>query len=394
MTDSLTLVLVSFALVFVGGIAALLLQRKFGSYRRFIVGLKRDDINRIKATRKSYNAGRTRGKPEPPRAYVKAMFTDSGIAVYQNGIVADFCVGELCKYRFAPFADISGIYPVKIREERGLAGSVKTRDGLQIETVDMMVFIVDSARHDLTKFVATMKQMMAGTWDRVYRRDELLWKRFGGGDAYVHKMIRIQRPPAGTPRITEAARTPSLLIGTKGSLLLEQSNEDLAPERARLARWIVLSMLGMPAFTVAAVLLQEQNLIPGFRSLPLCILPYLLYGLGVAMIFVTMLGFFASMRVRPIRIYENGVEQSYLGEIATFKPWGEFVEVSEERFLFLGGMYRFKSRVYGYDVFVQKSARGLPELMPEIKKKLAKPENVLVLDKQREVESRGGFMRR
>jgi hypothetical protein len=88
------------------------------------------------------------GKP----IYKMSMVSHDGLAIYREGMIAKFCVGTVGKYKFRRFEHISGIFPVILgtapTTKDLIRSGMKSGEGLQVETVDYEVFIIDPVKHD------------------------------------------------------------------------------------------------------------------------------------------------------------------------------------------------------------------------------------------------------
>ncbi len=360
----------------------------------------------LKQAHFTYAATHPREKPAGPPLYKRRMVSHDGIAVFGNGILAKFSLGKSGRYRFVPFTQISGIYPVRIDNPFTKADSrwlgLSSWKGLQIESEGSLTYLVNSRRHDFETLVPVLKRAMGARWERVYRPDEMLWTNFIEGQALVPAALRGPRapstptPPLAALGLPMATPGPFVAIPTvmpsgegRGSLLLEESPEDVR-ERGTTYRKAGVLFLGIGAASLAiGFALQSLDVRTGSLFLTYVLwLPFLLALLLILLGGVFLLG---SRQPRPIRIYEHGFEfPALVGGHTLFFSYGEVMGVRERRTFFEGETYVFTTQRPGQVLALRKTMRGLPPVLESIRPKFGRPEQLirLVPTKEESVASR------
>jgi hypothetical protein len=299
--DSATVLL---ALIFALGILMPVWQvlwiKLFGTTEHTWMAVNHKEQLELETLYAQATAGRPKGRGEGVPFYRAAMVTSYGAAVYRNGIFAQWCVGRKSRYRFVPWKDLSGIYPVE-----AIARMFWLRqpyEGLQLETSTGLTLTVDTVRHDVPAFHKALDEALGPPLRELMRKNEVIHTSILDGRLGVHMMLR-QRRGAYPVRLPPEG---SLLVRPqdmeKGELLMQETEGDT---RLRLLPYkrMAIAMLGtaIGAGILAALLYPVGAVV----LLTVC---------GVS---VLLVGFFVNV-VRtwkaPAKLYEMG--------LSVFKPGG------------------------------------------------------------------------
>jgi len=330
--------IVIFAVVFGLVLAVMYGVKRYGSVVHGWVKLDKTQVNALKEANRRYRAMNPRTRPQGSPLYKRKLVSHDGITIYQNGIYAKFSLGKKGKYAFVPWSELSDIYPVKIENPFTKTDSIWTGPAsfkaMQIETESSMVLLVSSRAHDFERLVPVLKQAMGPRWYQTYRENETLLGNFMEGDLLIHKSMR----GPGTPRSAEmrpfGMPPPKPAVGGKGKLLLQESQEDIG-ERAQ-------------AFVRGGALL-----------------------VGIVLMFM-------SRRLKPVKIYENGIEATApFGGRTFFYSFGELLDVTEMNNFIDGRIYIFRTSNPRQSIAIRKKMRGFPEMLDTIRAKLGREEFVV-----------------
>lgn len=372
-----TLAIVAASFGFVGLLIYLVLR--YGPVSHSWVKLKKEQIKSLKAANKRYSSTRPKTKPMGKPLYKRKMISHDGLAIFNNGIYAKFCIGNKGRYRFVPFEEISGIYPVKIENPFAKRDSMwfglTSWKALQVETKSSMVCLIDARKHDFRKVIPILKKAMGSRWNGLYHPDEVLWSNILEGDALVHKSIRSEKPPSVVqerPFVEPTVLPPS---EGKGSLLLEESLEDV---RERGKSWrkgsALLCSIALCLIAVGTILLLY---LPHFL---LFFLGFLFIFSGVIFLLLGLVILVASYRIRPLRIYEHGFEApTLLGDRKLFISFGEVTSMRERSTLIEGEVYFFDTGKPTQSVYLRKCTKGLDRYIDLIKSRIGRGEYLIEL---------------
>jgi hypothetical protein len=354
---------------------------RYGSVSREYVKIEKDEVKKLKAEHKRYKQSKLPSKPEGKPLYKKRMVSHEGLAIFNNGIYAKFMIGKKGKYRFVPFTDVSDIYPAKMENPFTKSDSVlmglKSWKEMQIETVDGMVHVVDSRKHDFSTITPTLKGAMGGRWDSVYHADEVLWSNIREGDVWIHKSIRMQRPGYIPPKVKETIEKeePRPKATGKGALLLQESEADLAARRSSFKKASsAIILIGALTLVGGWYVLSSGFFIIGFFSLMLFLIGILLMVVG-AVILAT------SGKLAPLRIYENGFEAPLLlpGK-QVFISYGEITGTRTRKTFIEGEVYLYETGVPNQTIVIKKNMMGFENVKDLIRSKIGRAEHIVELE--------------
>lgn len=164
-----------FALTFVA--LLVYISYRYGSVYHTWMMIPKDDQREIEQAHRDYHLrNSTHGKniQKGSLLYRKGLVSQTGLAIYQNGIYGKFCIGNHGKYRFKSIDEISAIFLSEAENpmvSRSNWIAKKSWRFLQIETVDYQVFSVDSRYHDLDEIIHHLKKQMGDRWDELYSEE-------------------------------------------------------------------------------------------------------------------------------------------------------------------------------------------------------------------------------
>jgi parallel beta-helix repeat protein len=366
-------------LIFAGsfGLVGLLvyLLLRFGPVDHSWVKLDKEEIRRLKDDHKRHKQTSLPTRPIGKPLYKRKMISHDGLAIYGNGLYAKFCVGRKGKYRFVPFTEISDIYSVKMENPFTRVDSVlmglSSWKALQIETTSRMVFIVDSRKHDFGMLTPILKKAMGGMWDRAYHLDEVLWGNMLEGDIMIHKSIRSQRIGYVQPKAPSARPAPAVPTEGKGTLLLEESQEDLEKRKKSFTKGALVLIafgVGLVGVGIAVVLLDAFFF---FFPLFTLVMGFLVLALGIILLIVRN-------RLKPLRIYDNGFEAPLLLPNRTiFISFGEIVKTSSRRNFIDGEIYVYETGKPNEMVGIRKDMKGFDQIKEYIRSKIGRAEHIV-----------------
>lgn len=379
MDDTLFLIILISPLIIMG--LTVYLSLRYGSVTRVLVKLNKEQIKIIKEAHKRQKTAGLPTKPAGRPLYKKKMVSHEGLSIYENGMCAKFCVGFKGKYRFVPFHEISGLYPMKLENPLARTGGMVIGpakwEGLQVETESYMVAVISSKKHDLGRVIEIIRSQMGGRWNQVYQPDEVLWSNMLEGDAYVHDSVRSGKypfaPKARRPKRGEVE--PS--VGGKGALLLEESEVDFEKRINTYGKAaIVFTIVGIILLVVGVYMF----LIPsgGYLIWMWMMLPLLL---GIITLYIGIAVMATKHKLKPLKIFENGLETSFAWPARTvFISFGEFLRMNESKSPTEGEIYAFITGQPGIVVSVKKDLRGLQEIIGLIESKIGRAEHVVRLE--------------
>ncbi|MCK5397096.1 MAG: right-handed parallel beta-helix repeat-containing protein [Thermoplasmata archaeon] len=344
--------------VFAFGFTGILMYSllRYGPVEHSWLNITPDETKEMNRLNKEYWTINKFSKPVPQGQplYKKKMVGHNGIVIHNNGIMAKFCIGRKGKYRFVPFKNITGIYPVIIynpmaKSDSKLMGLASWKE-LQIETEDFMVYLIGSRAHNFEDIIPLIKKAMGPQWDAVYHENEVIEARIPEGDALRHKYLRGETVPAVpiTAPTTAPDGSPSPPINFidhnaelkplegYGALLAQESEKDIQERKASMLKgFLILFAMGAGMLGVAVIFAQSLSLI----------MMFVLIIFGCVMILIGMALFNASKKTEPMKIYENGILQPYLvGQNNLFIPYGRIVSISEIRNFIDGDMIVLKTK--------------------------------------------------
>jgi parallel beta-helix repeat protein len=375
--------LILIILIFPGVIAVLYvyLGLRYGPVYHAGVKLNKEQIKIIKEAHKRQKTAGLPIKPAGRPFYKKKMVSHEGLSIYENGMYAKFCVGNNGKYRFVPFHEISGLYPMKLENPLARTGGMLIGpakwEGLQVETESYMVAVISSKKHDLGRVMEIIRSQMGGRWNQIYQPDEVLWSNMLEGDAYVHDSVRSGKYPFA-PKVRRLKREevePS--VGGKGALLLEESEVDFEKRISTYGKAAsVLVIVGIILLVVGIYLFLVPS--GGYFTWMWMILPLLL---GILLLYVGIAVLVTKHKLKPLKIFENGLEASFSWPARTvFISFGEILRMSESKSLTEGEIYTFHTGQPGIVVSVKKDLRGLQEIVGLIESKIGRAEHVVRLE--------------
>ncbi len=368
-----------FAIIFAVSLTLGLLYgiSRFGSVIHGWVKLSKEQIDSMNAAHKGYVATHPRMRPDGPPLFKRKMVSHAGVAIYKNGIYAKFCIGIKGKYRFIPWSEVSDIYPVRIENPFSKKDSIWTGPAsfkaIQIETENSMVLLVTSKEHDFETLIPAMKQAMGPWWNHAYRENETLWGNFLEGDLLIHRSLRKTGMPRPGKTESFAMPPPKPAVQGKGRLLLEESQEDVRERAGAFVRGGILLIALGAAVAVVGLALMRMGLASylQFMFVMLVFLGPMFTVLGGVILAI-------SRKLKPVRIYDNGIEASApMGTRTFFFSFGELQDVTETRNFIDGEVYVFKTGAVYQNVAIRKRMRGFPEMLPAIRAKLGREEYVV-----------------
>ncbi|MFQ6106794.1 MAG: right-handed parallel beta-helix repeat-containing protein [Thermoplasmata archaeon] len=381
-----TIVVMAISFGFVGLLVVLLLR--YGPVDHSWVKLEKEQIKRLKAAHKAYRRSHAPARPMGRPLYKRRILSHEGLAIFQNGLYAKFCVGRKGRYRFVPFEEISGIYPVKMenpltkKDSRWLG--LSSWKALQIETESSMVLLVQSIRHKFDEVVPALKRGMGDRWDRLYHPEEVLWSNLMEGEAMIHKSIRGERPAEERPARPDlfVDVEPKVLPSTtgKGRLLLEESGRDYESRSKSFAKGAMILLPLAVGIMIAGVYLLLLD-IPFFGIF----LALILLFPGILLVMVSALLYAASKKRLPLRIYENGFEVPLLlGKRTFFISYGEITGIAERRNFIDGDIWVFETGKPNQMIAVRKDMKGFDEVLKFIRSKIGRAEHIVELEPTKE----------
>lgn len=169
---------------------------RFGPVDYTWLRLTKDEGRKLRSDFREYEKAHKPFRPKPSGKilYKKKMISHNGLIVYSNGLYAKFCLGRKGRYRFIPFEEISGIYPVNVenpftkRDSRWMG--LKSWKMLQIETKGNLVLLVNSTKHDFNRVIPILKSALGGYWKGLHKEDETIVGNLLLGDIGKHKILR------------------------------------------------------------------------------------------------------------------------------------------------------------------------------------------------------------
>lgn len=371
---------VLFAIIFVMTILMFLLtflSMRYKPTEHHWLILSQEEIAGLKKEHERYAWTHVPTQPTGGPRYKRGMFSTDGMTIYENGIFAKFSVGRTANYRFVPFQELSGIYPVRTKMppmgSTPLFPGLPFLDTLQIETESGMVYFINPMMHRLEKVLPILQRAMMGWWERIYHPEEVIGGELVESNLLVHKSIRERR--AGQPtRRGEPPKPPIMSpYAGKGVLLLEESQDEVR-ERTR------------PYLRLAAILIPVGLclIVATAFSMPYIYLTwsYLMIAImGGLLLLVLGLGFLGSSRMlTPVKIYENGIDVP-MGRRTLFVSYGEFTGMREQMNPIEKEMYIHLEGTTPYQrVGLRKSMRGLDRILDSIVSKIGKPEYVIEVE--------------
>jgi len=366
-----------FAIVFGILLALMYFAKRYGKVVHGWVKLDKPQVEALKEANRRYRAMNPQAGPEGPPLYKRKLISHDGIVIYQNGIYAKFSLGKNGKYAFVPWLEISDIYPVKIENPYTKADSIWTGPAsfkaLQIETESSMVLLISSRAHDFEQLVPVLKRAMGPRWNQTYHEDETIWGNFMEGDILIHKSMRRQGAPRPTETRSFAMPPPMPVVEGKGKLLLEESQVDIKERAGAFVRGgMVLIIAGIVMTGIGVVLL--------FVGLPFffVFLLVMFFIFGPMLIAVGLLLGVMSQKLKPVKIYENGIEASApFGTRTFFFSFGELLDVTEMSNFIDGQIYFFRTSNPRQSIAIRKRMRGFPEMLDTIKPKLGREEFIV-----------------
>ncbi len=392
--EPVSLQLVITTIVTVSVLLLVIIAKRLSKVVRTWVRIEKDQIKTLKEANKRYRMTHPPTRPSGRALYKRNMLTHDGLAIYPNGILAKFCVGREGKYRFVPFHEISDIYPAFV--DFFVFGSELLSEGptamnaIQIETESSMVYLIEPRHHKLEKVLPALKQAMGAWWGSKFHDDELIRGSIAGGDAYIHKslrrMIRKTTPATRYERVSrEPAPRPT--TGGKGALLLEESPEDV---RTR-AKMFVQGGVGFFVLGVILTLIGFALLTIGSPTGIMWMIIMLFIALGPFSMFAGGLLLAFSSKLKPMKMYENGIEgYPPLGTSSFFISYGAVTEITEVKNPIIGDVYLFKTANPMQSISLRKNTPGLERILDSIREKIGRPEYLMRLEptERKEVTSR------
>ncbi len=351
--------------------------KRYGKVVHSWVKLDKTQVKALKEANRRYRAMNPQARPQGSPLYKRKLVSHEGIAIYQNGIYAKFSVGKKGKYIFVPWSEISDIYPVKIENPFTKTDSIWTGPAsfkaLQIETESSMALLVSSRAHDFEKLIPILKQAMGPRWYQTYRENETLWGNFMEGDLLIHKSMR----GPGTPRSAEmrpfGMPPPKPAVEGKGKLLLEESQEDIGERAEAFIRGGALLIGVGIAIAGIGVALLAMVLPTLFFFL---LMMFFVFGPMLAAVGIVLI--FMSRRLKPVRIYENGIEATApFGGRTFFYSFGELRDITEMSNFIDGQVYIFRTANPRQSIAIRKRMRGFPEMLDTIRAKLGREEFIV-----------------
>ncbi len=386
MLDDILIYGFSFGLV---GVIVFLFLR-FGPVSKSWLNISKQEGKKLKKLHKRYKTkkGIKKQKPKGKALYKKKMVSHDGVAIYPEGLYAKFCIGKKGKYKFIPYNRISGIYPVKIKNQFSKSDSrmfgLSSWKSLQIETKDYQTLLIDSRKHDFEQIIPILKRSMGVKWNQVYNGEEVIQGTIGEGNVGVHEYLRKNKEEkdyfdedsktdiSGTVWDKKSRDKENIKIDkSRGALLSKETPSQLENREKRYSIVGILLMVG-GILSLALMLSSLSNIS--------------LFGLGIILkIFLLMLGIMfipigyfvyrASNRHKPIKIYENGILDYVLGTgDELFIPYGYFTDVEEGNNPIDGEYYRLVAKKDKYSVAISRDIPNIDRLVNEIKKKFDSPD--------------------
>jgi len=349
---------------------------RFGSVEHGWVKLDKDQTRWLEE-----NHGQ-RGEPTPQAEtygevlYSRRLASHDGLRVHKNGLYAKFALGRKARYRFVPFTEITGVFPVRFDNPFAAQGPAwfmgpSQWQGLQIETESYLVLVVSSLKHDLGQIQGLLRKGVDRRWEKLWHPEIELRTNFHEGDVYIHAALRSALPPRLVPpSFTTAFSKRSSQRHDKGALLIEEDAPSLNIRRTRLLlRAALLLVAGVGVLAIAG--LGLQGFLP--RSLVLAASTGLL--LGPFLLVLAALHLHARSRMVLCRVYENGVDaESLLGTVA-FVSWGEVLTTRPQSAL-LGGETIFFRATRDGSFTMPRRLPGLDDLIETVRPRFGRPEYV------------------
>jgi hypothetical protein len=146
-----------------------------------------------------------KARPRSPPLYRRGRWDWDGLAIYEEGLRAAFCLGRIGKKQFVLWEAIEGAYPAR-GENPGVRTDLPEWMGgklyrewqeLQVELVDGRVFCVDGRKHDLGAVQTLVAQRMGPRWAEVFHSEAALSSDPFRGDTYLHRIVREDRADGG-----------------------------------------------------------------------------------------------------------------------------------------------------------------------------------------------------
>jgi hypothetical protein len=347
--------------------------------------LSQDEVRRLKEEHERYAWTHVPTQPTGRPLYKRRMFSTDGMTIYENGIFAKFSIGRTASYRFVPFNELSGIYPVRTKMPpmgtTPLFPGLPFLDTLQIETESGMVYFINPMMHRLENVLPILQRAMMGWWEKIYHPEETIGGEFVESSLLVHKSIREKR--GGLPPSREKPPKPPIMspYAGKGVLLLEESEDEV---RERTRPYLIWAAILIPVglcIIVPTWFLMSYLPISGFFLLTAIMVGFLPLVIG--------LGFLGTSRIRtPIRIYENGIDVP-MGGRTIFVSYGEFTGMREQMNPIEKEMYIHLEGTTPYQrVGLRKNMRGLEKILDSIISKIGKQEYVIEVERTPQEEAR------
>ncbi len=351
--------------------------KRYGSVVHGWLKLDKTQVNALKEANGRYRAMKPKARPQGSPLYKRKLVSHDGMAIYQNGIYAKFSLGKKGKYVFVPWSEISDIYPVKIENPFTKTDSIWTGHAsfkaVQIETESSMVLLVSSRAHDFERIVPVLKQAMGPRWYQTYRENETLLGNFMEGELLIHKSMRTPGIPRPSETRPFGMPPPKTAVEGKGKLLLQESQEDIAERAQAFVRGGALLVgIGIVIAGVGVALLAVR--LPTLFFLLLMM--FFVFGPMLAAVGIVLM--FMSRRLKPVKIYENGIEATApFGGRTFFYSFGELLDVTEMGNFIDGRIYIFRTNNPRQSIAIRKKMRGFPEMLDTIKAKLGREEFVV-----------------
>lgn len=275
--------------------------------------------------------GRQRERREGRPLYRRKMLSAYGVAVYRNGIYAQWHVGRKSKYRFAPFKELAAVYPVDLRLRTWWLK--RPYEGYQLETNTGLALVVDSIRHDVPRFRAAVEQVIGPRMGGLLHEGEPIHSSLFDGNLGVHSKLRSRREPSKLPQLPEGSPWARAEDQEKGEFLVEETPEEVRVRKRpyRSLAWGMAS-IGGAAWAATPFLPPVGVFIAG------------LFGLGMVVMGLYLVVLFRRWTA-PAKLYERGVlMMAPRGDQPVFVAFKPLVAVEEKRGVVSGRFHYFRSR--------------------------------------------------
>lgn len=367
-------------IIIVGLFSLLILLLRYGPVYRGYINITNAQHQKLEKANQEYMGSiRLTEIPSPTGEvlYKTSLISHDGLAVYDDGIYAKFCVGRKGKYKLKRFDEISDIFPVEIENPIAKPDSVLTGpsywEALQLETSAYEVVVVDSRKHNFDELIPTLRTVFGTSWNNIYHDTEVIRGRLIQSNIGVHSYVRDPKAiEHRKPRAQPQAPQPLEKDHSRGSLLYQESSEIVQiREQALKKMGGVAGVLGVMLILMAAMLF----IVISSSDACLFLVGIILIVFGAACLVICIKLLQVASKHYPTKLYENGIVSFMVGtgeEI--FIPYGQFTKVLETGGVFEGDVYKLLSKDGRFNIALNKKIPEIETYIKHIKKQLVRPE--------------------